>query len=409
MATSSIQPTELQNQIQPTRLQGQAGKSVQTAKAEQSEDSFKPQRHSPQQLLNQQIMQAIGKLNEHLGAQGFAAIETLDPAEYTPEKVSDRILNFIDLAIKQAESKGASEDELNKLRAQARAGVEDGYRKAYEMLNGLGILKGEVKSGVEKTWALLQQGLDRMDRGESLVLDKTQEQAALSQSLTASQESRSLSLQVQTREGDSINIQLNRSHSQASISQWDEGKGFAVQLESRSSSYSFEYQVQGDLNADEQAALTTLLSGIDKLANDFFAGRGPESLDSFIKGGFDASQLSGFSLNLQQTKTQVAAQAYRQVDRLGLGQGQDQTDSQAGARTGAASSLQSLSDWVKDLLELQHKATEDLGQRFGIPFTQLRELLSQRFQLEPGQDKGAQQANQLMDLMAANKPQQAAE
>jgi hypothetical protein len=401
MATS-IQPTELQNHVQPTRLQGQAGKAAHAAKAEQSEDSFKPQRHSPQQLLNQQIMQAIGKLNEHLGAQGFAAIETLDPAEYTPEKVADRILNFIDLAVKQAEAKGASEGELDKLRAQARAGVEDGYRKAYEMLNGLGILKGEVKSGVEKTWTLLQQGLDRMDRGEALVLDKAQEQAAISQSLTASQESRSLSLQVQTKEGDSINIQLNRSSSQASISQQDDGHGFAVQLESRSSSFSFEYQVQGDLNEHEQAALTKLLSGIDSLANDFFAGKGPESLDTFIKGGFDASQLSGFNLNLQQTKTQVAAQAYRQVDRLG--------QAPASTESSLASSLQSLSDWVKELQELQKEATADLGQRLGIPFTHLRELLAQRFDLEPGQDgKGAQQANQLMDLMAANEPRQVVE
>jgi hypothetical protein len=342
-------------------------------------------------LLNQQIMSAIGKLNEHLKTQGFGAIETLDPAEFTPEKVADRILNFIDLAIKQAEAKGASEDELNKLRAQARAGVEDGYRKAYDMLSGLGILQGEVKAGVEKTGQLLREGLDRMDRGEPLVASK----ADTTQSLVAAQESRSLNLQVKTREGDSISIQLSRSSSQASISQQSDDKGFNYQLETRSSSFSFEYQVKGDLNADEQAALKKLLSGIDSLANDFFGGKGLDSLDSFISSGFDAKQLSGFSLNMQQSKTMAAAQAYRQVDRMDGG----------AARSDA--NLQSLSEWVKDLQAMQQQASAGLGQKFDKPFDLLRELLAQRFGLEPGQDdKGTQAASQLMDLVAANEPQQ---
>lgn len=392
MATS-IQPTELHSPITPTRMQehpGKAGQAAQAGKAEQSNDSLSLQRHSPQQLLNQQIMSAIGKLNEHLKTQGFGAIETLDPAEYTPEKVADRILNFIDLAIKQAETKGASEDELNKLRSQARAGVEDGYRKAYDMLNGLGILKGDVKSGVEKTGQFLREGLDRMDRGEPLVAAKT---ADATQSLMAAMEERSISLQVQTREGDSISIQLNRSSSQASISQKSDDKGFGYQLETRSSSFSFEYQVKGDLNADEEASLKKLLSGIDKLANDFFGGKGLDSLDSFLESGFDAKQLSGFSLNMQQTKTMAAAQAYQQVDRMDGG----------AARPDAA--LQSLSQWVKDLQAMQQQATEGLGQKFDKPFDLLRELLAQRFGLEPGQDdKGPQAANQLMDLVAANEP-----
>lgn len=391
MATS-ISPTSFHNQVQPTRLQEHPGRATQAGKAEQSEDALKLQKHSPQQLLNQQIMGAISKLNEHLGTQGFAAIETLDPAEYTPDKVADRILNFIDLALKQAESKGASEDELNKLRAQARAGVEDGYKKAYDMLNGLGILKGEVKSGVEKTWSLLQQGLDRMDRGEPLVQSQAVAKAADTQSLQATQEARSLSLQVQTREGDSISIQLNRSASQASISHQSDANGFAMQMESRSSSFSFSYEVKGDLNADEQEALKKLLSGIDSLANDFFAGNGMESVDSFIKSGFDAKQLSGFELNLQQTRT--AAQAYRQVDRI---------DNQTAP---GPSNFQSLGEWVKELQDLHKQASDSLGQRLDNPFDLLRELLAQRFGLEPGQDdKGAQGAGQLMDLVAANQPQ----
>lgn len=396
MATS-IQPTELHSSLAPTRMQehpGKAGQATQTAqagKAQQSEDSLKLQHHSPQQLLNQQIMNAIGKMNEHLKTQGFAAIETLDPAEYTPEKVADRILNFIDLAIKQAEAKGASEDELNKLRAQARAGVEDGYRKAYDMLSGLGILQGEVKAGVEKTGQLLREGLDRMDRGEPLVASK----ADATQSLMAAQESRSLSLQVQTREGDSISIQLNRSSSQTSLSAYSDDKGFGYQLETKSSSFSFEYQVKGDLNANEEASLKKLLSGIDKLANDFFGGKGLDALDSFINSGFDAKQLSGFSLNMQQSKTQVAAQAYQQVDRM-----------DGGAARPDMSSFQALGDWIKDLQAMQQQATEGLGQKFDKPLDLLRELLSQRFGLEPGQDeKGGQAATQLMDLVAANEPQ----
>lgn len=369
---NTIQPITLPPQAQAHPVKDPPGGAQGAKPAEASGDSLELRRHSPQQLLNQQIMQAIGSLNSHLEMEGFQAIEELEPADYTPEKVSDRILNFIDLALKRAEANGVDGSELEKMREQARAGVEDGYKQAYDMLDGLGILEDKVKEGVEKTYELLQQGLDRMDSGEPLLIAQQDWDAM---EIAAQSEQRSLSLAIETRDGDKVSINLQRSSSSSSAS-YDSQNGdeqISLRLDKQSSHLSFEYQVEGALDQDEEKAIKDLLRDIDRLADDFFAGNTPDLLKSSLKSGFDGSELNGFNLNISHTQTSIAARAYQSVERIQQEPAEDEGD--------RGIPLGQLLQQLRDMGEGPGLA---LGKRFEQdPPSLMRDLLAQRLELDP--------------------------
>jgi hypothetical protein len=346
-----------------------------------AEDSVELRKPTSQQLLNDKIMQAIKGLNDYLKAEGFQTIEQLDPAEFTPDKVAERILNFVDLSIKQAEAKGADTAELEKMREKARAGVEEGYKKAYDMLEGLGMLEGKVKEDVERTYELLQQGLDRMDRGEPLLLSEAQ-QASDAMDVSAQAETRSLSLEIETRDGDKISINLQRQSSSASLAYQaeDENGRFSLNMQQRQSEFSFQYQVEGNLDQDEEQAIKDLLKDVDKLADDFFAGNTPDLLKTALKDGFNSEELNGFSLQMNHSQSRLAASAYQQVDQLEQGR-------RGPPGTPPGQLLQQLRDDSE-------RAGLGLGERFENPNDLLKQLLVQRLELEPrfdsvfGKDSG---------------------
>ncbi|MEO5342491.1 MAG: DUF5610 domain-containing protein [Gammaproteobacteria bacterium SHHR-1] len=377
--------TQAQNSAQAGALKerGAAASRAETgALGAVADDSLELRKPSAQQLLNDQIMQAIGGLNDYLKAEGFETIERLDPADYTPDKVSDRILNFIDLSIKQAEAKGADADELERMREQARAGVEAGYKKAYDMLEGLGMMQGKVKEDVEKTYELLQQGLDRMDRGEPLLAGEA-EKANTGLEVNAQAESRSLTLEIQTAEGDKISIDLQRSSSNASLAYQaeDDNGRFSLNMQQRQSEFSFQYRVEGNLNQEEERAIKDLLKDVDKLADDFFAGNTPDLLKTGLKNGFDSDQLGSFNLQMNHSQSRLAASAYQQVDQL---EGRPR-DRAPGTPPGQL---------LQQLRDSGERAGLALGERFGNPSDMLKELLVQRLELEPrfdstfGKDSG---------------------
>jgi phosphoglycolate phosphatase-like HAD superfamily hydrolase len=392
---NSIQSISLPAQAQAGQINDRFQQQPKTEKSNVrpvNEDSVELRKPTPQQVINDQIMQAIGELNGYLKTEGFQTIEQLDPAEFTPEKVSDRILNFIDLAIKRAENNGADSSELEKMREQARAGVEDGYNKAYDMLEGLGLMEGKVKEDVEKTYELLQQGLGRMDRGEPLILAEEAEDSE-SLGVMAQAESRSLSLQIQTRDGDTVTIDLQRSSSSASLAyegNSEEGR-FSVNLQQRQSEFSFQYQVDGSLDKDEEQAIKDLLKDIDKLSDDFFAGNTPDLLKTALKNGFDSEELSSFNLQMSHHLSRIAASAYQQVDQM------DQPNN----RRPATPPGQFLQQWRA----INEQAGLALGERFGNPSDLLKGLLAQRLELEPqfdsifGKDSGEENSETPQSLV----------
>ena len=107
----------------------------------------------------------IADLNERIGElPGFEGIENLNPADHTPEATADRIVTFATSFLPSYGERHADEGEQTQLdgfMALIRGGIEEGFRQARGILEGLDVLNGTVKEGVDSTYDLVMQGLDR--------------------------------------------------------------------------------------------------------------------------------------------------------------------------------------------------------------------------------------------------------
>ena len=108
---------------------------------------------------------AIDELNEVLEADlGPNAIQKAaeKPEDFTPEATANRILSFATgFYARYAEHHPEMEEEerLDKFLELIGGGIDQGFKEARDILEGLEVLGGAVKEGVDKTYDLIQQGL----------------------------------------------------------------------------------------------------------------------------------------------------------------------------------------------------------------------------------------------------------
>ena len=105
----------------------------------------------------------VAKLNEQLKGVLPNGLASVKPEDATPEATADRIVKAI-TGLFDVFSKSQSGDDdgkkLEEFMKQARAGVEQGYSEAYELLQGLGAFQFEgVEDGVKQTKALIEKKL----------------------------------------------------------------------------------------------------------------------------------------------------------------------------------------------------------------------------------------------------------
>ncbi|MDP2698703.1 DUF5610 domain-containing protein [Thalassospira sp.] len=103
--------------------------------------------------------QIVSAINESLSSSGLS-VNGVNPDDYTPEAVADRILS---LASDVIANNAGSEDEAREIFAQVKTGVERGLEQAREILDGLGALNGTVASNVDDTEQRLQDGLNSLE------------------------------------------------------------------------------------------------------------------------------------------------------------------------------------------------------------------------------------------------------
>lgn len=81
----------------------------------------------------------------------------------TPEGTANVILSFSLGLYAQYSASHAGEDEAQSAAnfiELIRGGFEKGYGEAVEILDGLSVFEGNIKSEIEKTWELVQKGYD---------------------------------------------------------------------------------------------------------------------------------------------------------------------------------------------------------------------------------------------------------
>jgi hypothetical protein len=109
---------------------------------------------------------AIEKLNELLAPElGENAIQQAakTPDEFTPEKTAERIVSLTTgffASYSEQHPEMSQEEQLNSFLEVIGSGIDQGFSEARGILTDLSVLDGDIADGVDKTYELVQQGLE---------------------------------------------------------------------------------------------------------------------------------------------------------------------------------------------------------------------------------------------------------
>lgn len=304
-------------------------------------------------VLNDQILATLGKQVDPSGKVSFGE---LNPEDYTPSAVAGRILGFVEGAITASSDDG--EAALAKL-AEARKGIAQGFEQAKDILKSLDAFNGQVEEDAESTYALLQRGLDAMQRPLEAGGDTVGDfRAALAspgvgdgQIIAAQhasyQRSDRFELRIKTQDGDTITLQISRDFAAGRSSGYmkDEAGAALASRESVAAGRDFNYTVDGSLDDDERQAVEQLLTDVKRLSDDFFSGDAAGAFEQALKLGHDTNEIAHFSLNLRQMETLKTAAAYAEVAAYN-------EDPSVGAPQRLARTLAPLHDFLRGMVEV---------------------------------------------------------
>ncbi|HRL93363.1 MAG TPA: DUF5610 domain-containing protein [Pseudomonas sp.] len=291
------------------------------------------------------------RLAERLGLQPGALAGKA--SDYSPEKVAERVLGFIDQRLRSEAASGADSAQLQKVLSQARDGVEQGFAEARKILDGLGVLGGQVAANIDDTYQRIQDGFAGLDQAyatppATTTTGGSTAVAAYSERFAA--QAQTFELNITTRDGDKLRIavaQASASYSQTSVAAASNGSGSAVQINQQSSSLQmagFQVSIEGELDDEERAALDKLFGQVAELSDKFYAGDIGGAFDQAMKLQLDGEQLASMSLQLTQTRVRQATDAYSAVAEEG---------GQAASAVNA-----SLIDYAQGLLEALRSSAE---------------------------------------------------
>ena len=245
----------------------------------------------------------FAKLNEHIPEQYRDSDGVLTVEEYSPENVAARILSFVRGVARAA---GNDAEKTAAMLEQARAGIERGFGEARDILGSLGAFSGAVAENANRTYGLLQQGMD--DLSAELLAGNGPNTAVRSVN-ARSVSGQTADVELVTREGDRVRLSISLSSSEQLSWRHDNASLHASYSQSRQANLSFS--VEGDLNADEQRAIGNLLQRVDELAQRFYDGDLRGTIDRALALPDHMDQMSELSVTLT-TQATRAVSAYQQ-------------------------------------------------------------------------------------------------
>ena len=120
---------------------------------------------------------AINSINVVLKQdRGDNAIQNAFGQDNSAEGTAGRIVSISTGFYEAFKRQHPGEDEgevLSKFMSTIKSGFEQGYQEASEILKGLGVLDGDIKSGIEKTYQLVQQGYADFEAAQRSLLTGT--------------------------------------------------------------------------------------------------------------------------------------------------------------------------------------------------------------------------------------------
>jgi len=270
----------------------------------------------------------LGKLAENIPGMTTDGLKALDPEDYTPEKVSGRIADFVASGLAAAASRGASDEQLNKMYQDAVKGVEKGFAEAREILDNLKVLEGEIADTVEQTEKLTFEALNALAPGTEDVSKALATRKGIVERFSNAED---MELKVTTLDGDEVRISFSRDQNYesafAAVSDGDGNSAASFSL-SRAESSEYRFSVEGDLDEGEIDALQSLIKDVSNLADEFFDGDVQKAFEQSAELDFDSSELMSMNLNMSYTRQYVSVSSYEQVQQL------DQPQDRPGLRLG---------------------------------------------------------------------------
>jgi hypothetical protein len=120
--------------------------------------------NSSNEPLSVLLKTALTGINEALKDDfGENAIQNATSQDNTPEGTSGRIVSLSTAFFEAYKQQHPGEDEgelLNKFMDTIKGGVEQGFKEAREVLDGMKVLNGDIASNIDKTYELVQKGFD---------------------------------------------------------------------------------------------------------------------------------------------------------------------------------------------------------------------------------------------------------
>jgi len=321
---------------------------------------------SYQDSLNARTPQAasedtvLNRLAENIPGMSAGDLKSLDSDDFSPEKVANRIGDFVAQGLEAARRSGRSEEDIQNMYNAAVSGVEKGFAEARDILDNLGALKGSIAENIDETEKQTFAALDAINPSAQDAANS----ATISR-LTAAEryeQSESLSLKVTTQDGDEVTINFsNQSRYEQSFGVESDGSNTSALFNiSRSEASNYQFSVNGDLDNDEIDALQNLIKDVNEIAGEFFDGDIQRAFDIASEYQMDKSELSSMNLQLTQTEQYSSVAKYSQVEN------QNAVTQDAAKRLGSyAQSFENASaaptlEFVKEIREFSQTLLESL-------------------------------------------------
>lgn len=317
-----------------TRVQSDAGQGHSS-----SVDAQGRQAQNASSQADNPTATALGHVRSHvdqqLGIPQATSGQATGASGYSGSDVASHVLDFVSRRLQQQAANGADPSQLQKTLDEARQGVAEGFKQAQQALQASGRLNDSLSQSIGDSLKQINKGLDQL-AGQYLGNQSASDaQAAASGSgtpgaagsqsaqgsgnaVTSSQgasleysSNESLSLSIKTAEGDQVKITLSeRQYQGYSASEQSNGSSSRSQV-TQTNLFSGRYQisVKGNLNPQEQQAISNLVSRVQGVANQFFSGDTQDAFKQASNLKLDGTQLAQFSLNLHSVQS-VRAAAY---------------------------------------------------------------------------------------------------
>lgn len=253
-----------------------------------------------------------------------------------PTAAASNILGFIEQRLGLDAAEGADQEALQSRLEAGLEGFIKGFSEAREQLAALNQLNGDVLTAVDQTYKDVLNGvadlaeeyglnnpaeayLKDVESGEEPLEVGAVEQLvnADSVSLTAGQvQSRTFEFELTTAEGDVVLIRA-LAEQVHTLNYQKEGDSRSIVSEGVQASR-FLFEVNGELNEEETAAINDLLGQVTSLTNTFYDGNVEGAFQEALNLGYDDEQIASFSLNLSMSTYTRVENTYGDVANSSL-------------------------------------------------------------------------------------------